>query len=90
MTVRLSLAIRLAAAAMVLWMPHSAIALDKKGVEVAPKRPAKMSPTNLSEGECTQLGGSVGDIGYGICNSGRACVTLDENKNRHVVCISKR
>jgi putative hemolysin len=68
---------------------HSAIALDKNGAAPIAAKPTKMSPTNLSESECTQLGGKLTSESSGICNSGRLCTTTDENNKKHVVCISK-
>jgi hypothetical protein len=47
----------------------------------------KKSP--LTKEECTRLGGEVKSA-IGICNSGQACVTVDENKKSHAVCISKQ
>ena len=51
--------------------------------------PAKIGPTNLTESECTQLGGTVNSLPSTICNSNRACHTTDQNGNGHDVCISK-
>lgn len=64
-------------------------AAERKGAAPTAARPTKLSPTNLSEGECSQLGGKVTAEDYGICNSGRFCITVDENNKKHAVCISK-
>ena len=73
-----------------------------RGETMAPTAPRKptgpIRPTpvpgrkivQLTEGECTQLGGQVQATAEGVCNSGQACLTVDENKNRHAVCISKK
>jgi hypothetical protein len=89
MIARMFLAAALAATMMAFGMTNSTVALDNKGIAPAAPRPTKMSPTKLSEGECTQLGGKVTTENYGICNSGRFCITVDENNKKHAVCISK-
>ena len=66
-----------------------ASAIDKPDKPV-PVRPTKVSPTNLSESECTQLGGKVSTETLGVCNSSRVCQTKDENGKTHSVCINSR
>ena len=60
------------------------------GKPTGPTRPVIGGKTPLTEGECTQLGGQVGDAAPGTCNSGKVCHTVDENKHSHNVCISRR
>jgi hypothetical protein len=57
---------------------------------VGPTRPAgPVRATPLTEGECTTLGGTITtDLPPGVCNSGKACHTVDENKQVHNVCIA--
>ena len=86
---RLFLATALVGGMIGLSSNHPVIALDKKGDAPVAAKPTKMAPTNLSESECTQLGGKVTSESSGICNSGRFCSTTDESNKRHIVCISK-
>jgi hypothetical protein len=44
----------------------------------------------LTESECTQLGGHLDLMLPGVCDSGKACITHDENNKTHAVCISKK
>jgi hypothetical protein len=68
----------------------STFAVDRNNpLPVAPK-PTRMAPAPLSSGECTQLGGTVSQENYGLCNSGKYCATRDQNGKAHKVCISKQ
>jgi hypothetical protein len=65
----------------------SASAVEKKQPGTGtPPRTTTAAP--LTEGECTQLGGTVRNIAAGICISGQACSTTDEQGQKHTVCIS--
>jgi hypothetical protein len=43
----------------------------------------------LDAGECTSLGGDVKDDKWGVCASGKVCVTVDNAGGYHHVCLSK-
>lgn len=43
--------------------------------------------TELTQSECTGLGGTVFEEGLGLCKSGKLCGTTDENGQRHRVCL---
>ena len=65
----------------------AAQAADKKNNIGATKKiePTK-SATPLTEDECKSAGGGVGP--YEDCNSGKVCMTTDQNHVNHAVCIS--
>ena len=47
----------------------------------------------LTDKECTTLGGKVFQLpqaSQGVCNSGKYCERMDQNKVKHAVCISAR
>jgi hypothetical protein len=86
---RLILATALISGMIALSSSYAAAAPPKYSAPPIVSKPAKMSPTNLSEGDCTDLGGKVSSESFGICNSGKLCLTVDENNKKHIVCISK-
>jgi len=72
-----------------------ALALEPQGTTPAkpssaqttkPPTQPKASP-NLSEDECTGLGGKVADTVAKICGTGRVCQFKDQNNTGHAVCI---
>lgn len=85
-----SFAVAIAAFGFCVAFSAPAFAVDKSNDKPVSVRPAKMSPTNLSESECAQLGGKVSTEQIGVCNSHRVCQTKDENGNGHSVCINSR
>ena len=84
-----SIAAAISGLGLILAVVAPVFALDKSNMP-APVRPTKVSPTNLSESECTQLGGKVSTETLGVCNSSRVCQTKDENGKTHSVCINSR
>ena len=44
----------------------------------------------LTEKECTGLGGTVNDVPTAKCESGKGCVTADKDGTIHAVCIDKK
>jgi len=64
-----------------------ALAIDK-GTAIVPARPAKMSPANLSEAECTGLGGKV--VPVTDCKGFDACITTNKDGVVHKACLSKK
>ena len=61
-----------------------------------PKRPNRgevgTTGVPLTDKECTTLGGKVFNTpaSQGVCNSGKYCERMDQNKVKHAVCISAR
>jgi hypothetical protein len=54
----------------------AAVALPAGSVpHPATNPPLKMSPTNLTKQECTQLGGTVSTEATSVCRSGKGCTT---------------
>lgn len=55
--------------------------------------PLKMSPTPLTKGECTQLGGKVSTEATSVCRSGKGCTTTSSCGNgcvqENFACISE-
>ncbi|HEV7253370.1 MAG TPA: hypothetical protein VGN97_09745 [Mesorhizobium sp.] len=45
----------------------------------------KVTISQLTAAECTTLGGSVKDLD--TCNSGKVCLTKDQNSKSHMVCL---
>ena len=66
----------------------SALAVDKGTAVVAPARPVKMSPTNLSSAECKGLGGKVVEVSD--CNGMSACLTTNQDGVVHKACLTKQ
>jgi hypothetical protein len=54
-------------------------------------RPSVNTSEPLTDSECTKLGGTVSSTGPAVvCNSGKVCITVDQNKQEHLVCVSKQ
>ena len=58
------------------------------GQGVKPTQPTAVKP-NLSESECTSHAGKLTNVSAAICMSGTICITTDQNKVEHGVCIDK-
>ena len=82
--------------------PPSNILAPRSGTVTSTPAPQRGRPTSLpqdmvntssplTEGECTRLGGTVQTGGAAVvCNSGKVCLTVDQNKQEHLVCVSKQ
>lgn len=74
----------------------SAAAAPMKRLQPAPATSSeKMAPVTdsdeaapLTSSECRELGGRVGEIPF--CKSGNACLTRDQNGDRHAVCLEAK
>jgi hypothetical protein len=74
----------IAFAALVSLFPTCALAAANVN---KPRMPGVIKTLPLTEGQCTQLGGET--LRATICNSGRMCQTIDQNKVVHRVCINE-
>jgi hypothetical protein len=61
---------------------------NQKPLDAMGKRNQNSVSTPLSEKECVELGGTVSPS-RGLCKSKSYCATIDQNGEKHRVCISK-
>ena len=82
--------ILLIALAMLIGATTSSLAIDQKN-QIPVVRPTKIAPSNLTQGECEGLGGTViHQINGNTCASGYVCSTTDKIGVIHRACISKQ
>jgi hypothetical protein len=69
----------------------SAVQAQPNGGVTRPTKVPTKGISRLTEEECTTAGGRVFSKGPNAeaCQSGKTCITFDENKTPHSVCISK-
>jgi hypothetical protein len=69
----------------------SAVQAQPNGGATRPTKAPTKGISKLTEQECTTAGGKVFSTGAlaQACASGKNCITFDENKVGHSVCISK-
>jgi hypothetical protein len=82
---------RLSVVAVTVLLCYSGCAFAESSVAKVPagtKSTQKIKP-NLSNDECTQLGGTVFQISVDLCGSAYSCQITDKTGKYRTVCISK-